>query len=105
MTEATSLVNTVIEPIWQQYCDQISRADFWVLFSKMCAEAADPSGLLNISFQWGRKDNAVCVDNHRMPSAQGGLEEITRVYVTQMGLTLQDACKSCFLFELVLAFN
>ncbi len=93
LVEATSLVQTVIEPIWQQWCDKISRADFWALFAKMAAEAADPTRQLKIAFQYGRKDNAVCLDNHRMPTAQGGLTEISRVFVTQMGLTLTDACK------------
>ena len=39
LVEATSLAATVIESAWQKYCGQgISRADFWVLFAKLCAE-------------------------------------------------------------------
>jgi catalase (peroxidase I) len=97
LVEATSLVNTVIEPIWQQYCDSISRADFWVLWAKMSAEKADPTATLKIAYQYGRKDNSECgAGEGRMPSAAKGLDEISRVFVTQMGLTLDDACEFFF---------
>ncbi len=95
LVEVTSLVNTVIEPVWQQFCDSISRADFWVLWAKMTAEKADRTGALKIAYQYGRKDSSEChVGEGRLPSAAKGLDEITRVFVTQMGLTLNDACES-----------
>eukprot|EP01034_Spumella_vulgaris_P027815 gene27815-34594_t len=92
LVELTSLVNTIIEPVWQQYCDSISRADFWVLWAKLSAEKADPTGTLSIAYQYGRKDNSECdAGEGRLPSGAKGMDEITRVFVTQMGLTLNDA--------------
>jgi hypothetical protein len=38
LVEATSLVNTVFEPIWQANCDLISRADFWALIGNYTVE-------------------------------------------------------------------
>ncbi len=93
--EATSLVNTVLEPIWQKYCDKISRGDFWALFAKLVVEKADPTATIRIPFQWGRRSATECTVGalHRLPSAGLGIPEITRVFVTQMGLTLHDASK------------
>ena len=96
LTEATSLVNTVIEPLWQQMCDRISRADFWVLFGKLVVEAATApattGAAVSVAFQYGRRDNVECEGGAgRLPSAQGDLAEIRRVFLTQMGLTLNDA--------------
>lgn len=91
LTEPTSLVNTVIEPLWQQVCDRISRADFWVLFGKLVVETA-ASAPVSVAYQYGRRDNVECEGGAgRLPSAQGDLSEISRVFVTQMGLTLNDA--------------
>ena len=44
-------------------------------------------------FRWGRADAATCVFNggSRLPAAEGDEAEIERVFVTQMGLTLDDA--------------
>lgn len=100
LTEATSLVNTVMEPIWQSVCDRISRADFWVLFGKLVVEAAAPSLVAPLVYQYGRVDNMVCEGGGgRLPSAQGGLDEFNRVFVNQMGLTMREAGnKSSFVF-------
>jgi hypothetical protein len=90
--ESDSLVATVFEPIWQSVCDKISRADFWVLLGKIALEKVEPTHKLLIPYQFGRKDNQECeYGNGRLPSAQKGLEEIDRVFVQQMGLTLNEA--------------
>jgi hypothetical protein len=91
LIEPSSIPSTVLEPIWQKYCDKISRADFWVLFAKLSAEKADPTKTLSIKFEFGRKDNLYCnLGYGRLPSAQKGLGEIERIFVTQMGLTMDD---------------
>lgn len=93
LTEATSVVNTVLEPIWQGVCDRISRADFWVLVGKLAVEAS-ASVPVSVPFQYGRRDNVACEGGAgRLPSGQADLAEISRVFVSQMGLTLSDAGK------------
>jgi catalase (peroxidase I) len=92
--EAESLVYSLLDPIWQDYCDSISRADFWVLIGKLAVEkAADDK--INIPFQYGRKDNLECsAGRGRLPNAQQGFEGdngIIQVFVNRMGLTLSDA--------------
>ena len=92
LLEAESLVNSLLDPIWQEYCDSISRADFWVLIGKLVVEKA---ALINIPYQYGRKDNLECsAGKGRLPSAQQGFEGdngIIQVFVKRMGLTLDDA--------------
>jgi hypothetical protein len=44
LTASTSYVITLLEPIWQKYCDLISRGDFWALIGKLSVETADPTG-------------------------------------------------------------
>lgn len=91
LVEDTSNVLATFEPIWQRYCDKISRADFWALLGKLVVENAADGGSINIPFQYGRVDNADCsAGEHRLPSAQGGMDEIERIFVTQMGLTIED---------------
>jgi hypothetical protein len=81
LLEDSSIVMTVLEPIWQTVCDQISRADFWVLFAQLSRE-----------YQYGRRDAQDCsAGEGRLPSGQAGLDEINQVFVTQMGLTMVDA--------------
>jgi len=92
LIEPTSLIQTVLEPIWQQQCDKISRSDFFVLFAKLVLQAAETTGTIGlIPFQYGRRQNTVCLaGQRRLPDAQLGLAEYTRVFVDQMGLTLTD---------------
>jgi hypothetical protein len=89
----------VIEPMWQDYCDQISRGDFWALIGNLALEAADPTGTvsaLSMPFYYGRVDRAICEEgNGRLPVAEKGFSEITRVFVNQMGMTEDDAGKIC----------
>ena len=91
LLETTSPVFITIEPLWQQVCDQITRADFWALLGKAVVEKAAGKNAISINYQFGRKDNAVCTAGAgRLPSAQGGIGTIQQVFVTQMGLTLDD---------------
>lgn len=91
LLEPTSYVTTLLEPIWQNYCDKISRADFWALIGKIATEYADPTHFIKIPYQYGRIDNRDCsAGTGRLPNAQSGLSEMSRVFVKQMGLTMND---------------
>ena len=50
LKEVNVIARTIIEPLWQEYCDKISRADFWVLFGKIAAESALANGRFNTAF-------------------------------------------------------
>jgi hypothetical protein len=56
-----------------------------------------------VPYQIGRKDSTSCggaagtVTEHRLPSPQGGLEEIARVFADQLGLTIAEAGAGCML--------
>ena len=103
LVEPTSPVVTILEPIWQQYCDKISRADFWVLFAKLVLQYTalqNNNGFYSISinYQYGRKDKKYCeAGKGRLPNAQNGVKAIKQLFVNQMGLTMNDAGK-LFLF-------
>jgi len=91
LQEDTSIVMTVLEPLWQQVCQYITRADFWVMFAKLVIEEAT-SHSITIAYQYGRHDNSECsVGANRLPSGQSGLIDIERIFVTQMGLEIKDA--------------
>ena len=105
-----TITTTIIEDLWQKYCNLISRADFWVLFGKIALEAAIPTSIfskegplpvqaiagqtipwLNLPYQFGRPDSATCeAGAGRLPAHQPGLTEFTRVFKNQMGMTLRD---------------
>ena len=78
------------------YCQLISRSDFWVLAAKAAVELAADCDY-TVGFRYGRTDNAECAvatqyaAGSRLPSAEGDQAEIERVFVTQMGLTFDDA--------------
>jgi hypothetical protein len=91
LLESFSKVVTLFEPLWQRTCDLISRADFWVLLAKLSLEKSSNHSM-EIPFQFGRQDNRHCQHGEgRLPETIGGLGEITRVFVQQMGLTIEDA--------------
>lgn len=92
LVELEEEVNTFIEPIWQDHCDKISRADFWAMWGKFVIEASADIAV-SVDLYTGRFDNAECaLGAGRLPMASGiGLGEIQRVFVDQMGLTLEDA--------------
>lgn len=97
LIEADSIVSTVFEPMWQNVCDKISRADFWAMLGKIVFEYsqyADQFGFETVEtpFSFGRKDSKECgAGKGRLPSAQGADLEIIRVFVSQMGLNYSDA--------------
>ena len=92
LIEPTSLVFTVLEPIWQKYCDKITRADFWVLIAIISIQQSEPTKTIVLPFQYGRKDNLNCkAGAGRLPDAQLGMPMLKTLFVTQMGLNLTDA--------------
>ena len=95
LVEATSLVATVIEPLWQKNCATgISRADFWVLFAKLCAErsAALGGATVTVPFYFGRKDNkgSCNIASSRHPDALSGAFATTTTFFNKMGLSVDD---------------
>lgn len=95
LDEADSLISTLIEPLWQNYCDYISRADFWVLLANMAIKSAEPTNYIQLPFYYGRVDAVGSCDagSGRLPDSGRGLAAIEDTFVTQMGLTLDDAGK------------
>ena len=119
LKEVNTVAMTIIEPLWQKYCDKISRADFWVLFGKIALESGletgrfnkyvdqllalpplaiigqNPNPYLDIPFQFGRLDTVgnCNAGQDRLPAHQPGLGEFQRVYKTNMGLTIRDGGK------------
>jgi hypothetical protein len=105
--ESTSYVYTLIEPLWQDNCDYLTRADFWALIGKLASEiSAKPVDIINlpgeyitIPYQYGRKDNKQCnlggpgEPKHRLPSGQEGFHGYNgfeAVFLQRMGLTMDD---------------
>jgi catalase (peroxidase I) len=91
LTEDDSITVRFLEPIWQKVCDRISRADFWVLLGNLVLERAIFPAI-PMFFHYGRKDNVKCEGGAgRLPLDTLGHDEIVRVFVDQMGLSLDDA--------------
>ena len=87
----STIVDELFEPIFQQYCDTISRADFWAMIGWLSINIASAGGIA-LQYQYGRIDAVTCpVPSTRLPSAQLGRSSINKVFQTQMGLTLVDA--------------
>jgi len=81
-----------LDTLWRQHCSVVSRADFWVLAAKVAIEQSGTPADYELPFRFGRVDAATCAyTGTRLPSSQGGLGEIERVFVTQMGMTMRDA--------------
>lgn len=106
LVEFDSPIFTVIEPLWLKWCDKISRADFWVLFAKMVVQFADPTGTFPVDFEFGRVDTHSCnAGAGRLPLPQFGEIELERVFVRQMGLTLDDAGQCEYLILGIVVVN
>jgi catalase (peroxidase I) len=92
LVEGTSLMISQVEPLWQKYCDKISRGDFWVLLAKLAIEFADTTRTININHQYGRKDKKSCETGgvSRLPNAQL-TTTVQNVFQTKMNLTVADA--------------
>ena len=89
---ATSPIYTIMEPIYQANCDNINRADFFVLFAKFVVEKSEPTNTIRLPFQYGRKETQDCSAGiGRDPDAQDGFAAIKQAFITQMGLTYEDA--------------
>ena len=86
-----SIVNTLFEPIWQNYCDKISRGDFWALIASIAVEHAEPTNTIKIPRKWGRIDAKTCSTDLRLPNAKEGLKDIERVFVHQLHFTMDEA--------------
>jgi hypothetical protein len=87
----TTLVVTVMDPIWQEYCDQISRADFWALFAKLTLDYAASSSSLVNNFYYGRVDTTDCAAGEgRLPGAQAGQDGFQSFFVDQLGFSLSE---------------
>jgi hypothetical protein len=97
IVEPASVVVSILEPMWQKYCNQISRADFWALMGKLSVEAADPTRTISIPFYYGRTDSVGACEAGagRLPGAEGGYASVQQVFVTQMGMTMSDAGVYC----------
>jgi hypothetical protein len=97
MIESTSIVTLIFDEIWQNVCDQISRADFWTMLGKIAFEYsqfADEKNFTTVrtSYAYGRRDNKNCsAGEGRLPSPQNATSEIIRVFITQMGLNRSDS--------------
>jgi len=97
LIDSTSVVSLVLEPIWQDVCDKISRADFWMLLGKIVFEHAQYAEKNNFTtvetaYSYGRKDSTDCSAGiGRLPNPQFPDSEFNRVFVKQMGLTMADA--------------
>jgi catalase (peroxidase I) len=91
LLESTSVVTSIIEPMWQTYCDQISRADFWALIGKLAVEASEPTKAISIPYYYGRTDNSACEAGHgRLPGSEGTVSDMSKVFVTRMGMSMTD---------------
>ena len=92
LIEQTSPIFTVFESIYQQFCDRINRADFFVLMGKLVIETAEPTNTIKLSFQYGRRETYDCSAGiGRDPNAQLGVHAIKQAFVVQMGLSYADA--------------
>jgi len=91
LIEPTSLLLTSIEDIWQSTCNTISRADFWVMLTKLAIERADPTRTLAVPYYYGRNDAAACYygATSRLPDATL-TSSIQTVFVQRMQLTLDQ---------------
>jgi hypothetical protein len=93
LTGAETITMKYFEPMWQDVCDQISRADFWAMLGYITLQKTilPPIPMM---YLYGRRDNIGCEGGAgRLPKASGNLSEIDRVFVRQMGLSLEDAGK------------
>ena len=62
LLESGRFTTTFIEDAWQDHCESISRADFWVMVGNIALEFSDPTGVMlsNLQYAFGRRDNQEC---------------------------------------------
>jgi hypothetical protein len=92
LIETTSLISFLLDPIWQNVCDRISLADFWVMLANMVLDEATNGGL-KLGFYYGRIDKVECTVGAagRLPRADRSALELQRVFMEHMGLSLSEA--------------
>mmetsp|Transcript_26684 Transcript_26684/g.36699 ORF Transcript_26684/g.36699 Transcript_26684/m.36699 type:complete len:308 (-) Transcript_26684:1955-2878(-) len=94
-TVTSTMVDSLFEPIYQKYCDNLNRADFFVLFAKFAVEYSEPTKSIKIPFQYGRRESQSCAGPGnsyvgRDPSGQAGVDEMVETFINNMGLTNVD---------------
>jgi len=84
-------ITGVIAPVFRKYSNVISYADFVVLAANTAIYVAS-GNTLTLPFNWGRTNGNDCttVDHDKLPQAKKSISHTTEVFVTRMGLTLQD---------------
>ena len=87
-----TIVDTLFEPIFQQNCNKITRADFWALLGWLAVNISS-GGNVAIQYQYGRTDAVTCPlisGSHRLPGGQLGHNAVSYYFQNQLGLTLRD---------------
>jgi len=92
LMESDVIAQAVLLPIWNKYCDKLSRADFIALIGAWSAEMGDRSKTLYIPKYWGRKDNEHCNNGAgRLPGHQLGNAETKQTFMDNMKLGMHEA--------------
>ena len=84
-----------LQPVYEKYSTVISYADFVALAGKVAVETVGGAAA-PIPFKYGRKTRTTCGDGdngddvHKLPEANKNHKHIEDVFVTRMGLTVQD---------------
>jgi len=84
-------ITGVIAPVFRKHASVISYADFVVLAANTAIYVASGNNLA-LPFNWGRTNGNDClaVDRNMLPQASKSISHVQDVFVTRMGLTLQD---------------
>jgi len=91
LKEDHTLRATLLQPIWQEYCDLMSLADFVALIGAFAAEYGDRSHSLHIEKYFGRKDNHNCNNGAgRLPGHQAADIEIEKTFLMNMQMTMRE---------------
>jgi len=84
-------ITSVIAPVFRKHSSVISYADFVVLAANTAIYVASGNAV-TLPFNWGRTngDDCAIADHDKLPQAKKSLSHTQDVFVTRMGLTLQD---------------
>jgi len=82
----------IVERIYNESRNVISRADFWALAANVALEEALPNGVTrNIPFRWGRLDVSSCnADFGKLPDSEGNLDSVKAWAMNQLGMTEEE---------------
>jgi Peroxidase len=91
--ESSSLIKTIVAPLWQDVCDLVNAADFIPLIAKVIVELSlsddEQAGEISIPLYVGRKTNEQCnLINGRLPGAQPGFFNFHPFFEEKMGLSV-----------------